>query len=192
MRLLSESGAEHVASLATGADGLLRGLRDGLERMAELLVEALQRHGEALTAAEQNLAAENRRHLSEVEAALGESMVVAADRQEKLIRQSESVLREMQQALVSAATATLDQQSQLVKQGETLLKVVDTTAGVQELEETLNRNLATLGRAHNFEETLMSLSAAIQLLSARVGHIEAPAKKASPKVASKTQPPKAA
>jgi hypothetical protein len=137
--------------------------------MAELLVEALQMHGETLTQAEHELASENRRHLSEVEAAMGEAMVIAADRQEKLVRQSEAVLREMQQALVSAAGATIDHQKELVKQGDVLLKVVESTGHVQRLEETLNRNLSSLGRVHNFEETLINLSAAIQLLSARTG-----------------------
>ncbi|WP_145112781.1 MotA/TolQ/ExbB proton channel family protein [Botrimarina mediterranea] len=166
---LHETSEVQTGRLVTSADGLLGNLRDGLERMAELLVEALQKHGETLTEAENELASENRRHLSEVEAAMGEAMVIAADRQEKLVRQSEAVLREMQQALVSAAGATIDQQKELVKQGEVLLKVVDSTGHVQRLEETLNRNLSSLGRAHNFEETLMNLSAAIQLLSARVG-----------------------
>lgn len=168
--------------IVTGADGLLGNLREGLERMAELLVEALQKHGETLTEAESELASENRRHLGEVEAAMGEAMVVAADRQEKLVRQSESVLREMQQALVSAAGATIDHQNELVKQGEVLLKVVESTGQVQRLEDSLNRNLASLGRGHNFEETLMSLAAAIQLLSARVDRVvesDAPIQKAA-------------
>ncbi|MGL4513104.1 MAG: MotA/TolQ/ExbB proton channel family protein [Lacipirellulaceae bacterium] len=160
---------EHSTRLVTSAEGLVGHLRDGLERMAELLVEALQKHGETLTQAEESLASENRRHLSEVEAALGEAMVVAADRQEKLIRQSEALLQEMQESLVTAAGATVAHQGQLVRQGEVLLKVVESTAQISRLEDTLNRNLASLGRAHNFEETLLSLSAAIQLLSARVG-----------------------
>ncbi len=166
---LREASEVQTGRLVTSADGLLGNLRDGLERMAELLVEALQKHGETLTRAENELATENRRHLSEVEAAMGEAMVVSADRQEKLVRQSESVLREMQQALVSAAGATIDHQKELVRQGDVLLKVVESTGQVQRLEESLNRNLSSLGRAHNFEETLMNLSAAIQLLSARVG-----------------------
>jgi hypothetical protein len=45
------------------------------------------------------------------------------------------------------------------------------------LEEALNHNLASLAGAKNFEETVMSLSAAIHLLTARLS--EAPA---SPKV----------
>jgi biopolymer transport protein ExbB/TolQ len=152
-----------------GTGELIGRLRDGLERMAELLVEALHKHGETLTKSEEELAQENRRHLSEVEAALGEAMVVAADRQEKLVQQSEKLLTGMQNALVDAASATVEQQQQLVRQGDILLKVVDATGQVKQLEESLNQNLSTLGRTHNFEETLLSLSAAIQLLSARMG-----------------------
>jgi hypothetical protein len=188
---LREASEVQTGRLVTSADGLLGNLRDGLERMAELLVEALQKHGETLTQAENELASENRRHLSEVEAAMGEAMVVSADRQEKLVRQSESVLREMQQALVSAAGATIDHQKELVRQGDVLLKVVESTGQVQRLEETLNRNLSSLGRAHNFEETLMNLSAAIQLLSARVGR-EPTATKSISSTSSNVQQHKAA
>lgn len=180
---LRQAGAEQTSRLVTTADGLLGNLRDGLERMAELLVEALQKHGETLTAAENELATENRRHLTEVEAAIGEAMVVAADRQEKLVRQSEAMLREMQQALVASAGATLQQQGELVRQGEVLQRVLEATGQVAKLEETLNRNLSSLGRAHNFEETLMNLSAAIQLLSARVGRENAPGRGALPPAA---------
>ena len=164
--LAIQAQAEQVQQ---GTTELVGKLRDGLERMAELLVEALHRHGETLTSSEEELAKENRRHLSEVEAALGEAMVVSADRQEKLVSQSEKLLSEMQSALVDAASATVNQQQQLVRQGDILLKVVDATGQVKQLEDSLNQNLATLGRTHNFEETLLSLSAAIQLLSARMG-----------------------
>ncbi|WP_425397649.1 MotA/TolQ/ExbB proton channel family protein [Aeoliella sp.] len=156
-------------TIQQGTAELIGRLRDGLERMAELLVEALHKHGETLTRSEEELAQENRRHLSEVEAALGEAMVLSADRQEKLVGQSEKLLKDMQSALVDAAGATVEQQKQLVRQGDILLKVVDATGQVKQLEETLNQNMAALGRTHNFEETLLSLSAAIQLLSARMG-----------------------
>ncbi len=181
---LTTGTAEHVNRLATGtaqhADKLERSalhttarLRDGLERLAELLVEALSRHGEVLTASEQGLAEENRRHLSEVEAALGEAMVVAADRQEQLIRQSENLLREMQGALVEASDATVRQQEQMVRQGDVLLQVVGATGQVKKLEDSLNQNLDALRQAHNFEDVVLSLSAAIQLLNARLGSLPA-------------------
>lgn len=166
---LSTNVQQQSEKLGSGADRLLGNLSGGLERMAELLVEALQRHGETLTEAEEQLASENRRHLGEVEAALGEAMVLSADRQEKLIGRSEKLLQQMQTALLAAAEATIAHQEQLVKQGEVLLKVVDSTGQINKMEQSLSRNLETVGRVHNFEETLMSLAAAIQLLSAKVG-----------------------
>ena len=58
-----------------------------------------------VTTNERELSEQNRQHLSEVETALGASMTNAAERQEKLIRQSENLLKEMQIALVEAAAA---------------------------------------------------------------------------------------
>src|SRR6185312_4981212 len=130
----------------------------------------MERHGEIMSANEKDLAEQNRQHLSEVQAALGTSMAGAAERQENLVRQSEQLLKEMQIALVEAAGATVRQQEQLIRQGDVLLKVVDATGQIKSLEETLVRNLAAVQKAHSFEEMAINLSAAIQLLSARLGH----------------------
>jgi biopolymer transport protein ExbB/TolQ len=170
---LSASAAQHTEKLDRGAQDTVDRLRDGLEKLAELLVEALHQHGEVLTKSEQELAQENRRHLSEVEAALGEAMVVSADRQEKLIKQSENLLKEMQVALVEAAGATVRQQEQLVRQGDILLQVVDATGQIKKLEGALNQNLSTLRQGYHFEELALNLSAAIQLLCARLGRLPA-------------------
>jgi hypothetical protein len=167
---IASSSSEHVDRLDRGAQETVARLRDGLERLGALLVEALERHGEVLTKSEKELSEENRQHLVEVEAALGKSIVVAADRQDQLVRQSEKLLKEMQAALVEAAGATVRQQEQLVRQGDMLLKVVDATGQIKKLEQSLNDNLAAVHKAHNFEEMALSLSAAIQLLSARLGH----------------------
>jgi biopolymer transport protein ExbB/TolQ len=167
---LEASASQHVEKLNRGAEETSARLRHALEKLGELLVEALERHGEVLTKSEQELAEGNRQHHSEVEAALGRSMVTAAERQEQLVQQSEELLREMQVALVEAAGATVRQQEQLIRQGDVLLKVVDATGQIRKLEESLNANLAAVGRAHNFEEMALSLSAAIQLLGARLGH----------------------
>ncbi len=161
---------KQVEFLDRNAQDSVKRLREGLERLGEVLVEALEQHGEVLTKAEKELAAENRQHLSEVESTLGNSMVVAAERQENLIHQSEQLLKEMQIALVEAAGATVNQQEQLVRQSDVLLKVVDSTNQIVRLEESLAQNLSAVERAHNFEEMAINLSAAIQLLSARLGH----------------------
>jgi biopolymer transport protein ExbB/TolQ len=174
-KALSASTAQHADRLDKSAQNTTERLREGLEKLAELLVESLHRHGEVLTISEKELAEENRRHLSEVEAALGEAMVVSADRQEHLIKQSEHLLKEMQIALVEAAGATVRQQEQLVKQSDVLLQVVDATGQIKKLETTLNQNLATLRQGYHFEELALNLSAAIQLLCARLGHLPASA-----------------
>lgn len=170
---LSTSAALHGDKLDRSAQDNVKRLREGLERLADMLVEALHRHGEVLTASEKELAEENRRHLAQVEDALSDSMVVAADRQEQLIGRSESLLKEMQLALVEAAGTTVRQQEQLVKQSDVLLRVVDATGQVRKLEEALNDNLATLQRGYNFEEITESLTAAIGLLNTRLRQLPA-------------------
>ncbi|MEX0611057.1 MAG: MotA/TolQ/ExbB proton channel family protein, partial [Pirellulales bacterium] len=167
---LEASAGHHVEKLHRSAEETVGRLREGLEKLGELLVESLEQHGEVLTKSEHELAEGNRQHLAEVGAALGRSMADSTERQEKLIRQSEELLKEMQVALVEAAGATVSQQEQLVRQGDILLKVVDATGQIKKLEESLNENLAAVGQAHNFEEMALNLSAAIQLLSARLGH----------------------
>ena len=117
-------------------------LSDGTERLIASASDGLAKHCEAVLAGEQALAEENRRHLSEV-----------------------------QLAIVEAAAQGIEQQEQLVRQGDVLLKVVDATGQVRRLEETLNHNLAALAGSHNFEQTVTSLAAAIQLLSMQLDHV---------------------
>ena len=168
---LDSSTVHHAQELNRSSVQTASRLREGMERLAELLIEALERHGEVMTANEKELAEQNRQHLSEVEIALGDSMASAAERQEKLIRQSENLLKEMQIALVEAAGATVRQQEQLIRQSDVLLKVVDATGQIATLEESLDRNLTAVQKSHNFEEMAINLSAAIQLLGARLGNL---------------------
>lgn len=172
-RRLNEGTSIYAEKLSRSSSESVGHLREGLEKLAELLVESLHRHGEVLTASEKELAQENRQHLSEVEAALGEAMVVAAERQEQLIHESENLLKEMQVALVNAAEATVRQQEQLVKQGEVMLQVVGATGQVKQLEDALNSNLSTLIRTQHFDEVALNLTAAIQLLCGRLGYAPA-------------------
>lgn len=171
---------EHAEALNAGIGKFTVDLENVLIRHAQILSEnidvhtggladALEHHTAVMTQTETNLAAENRRHLSEVEAALGEAMVISSNRQEKLIKQSEDLLRDMRDSLVEAAGTTVAQQQQLVRQSEVLLKVVEATGQIRSLEEALNSNLATLAASHRFEETVVGLSAALQLLSANLG-----------------------
>jgi len=143
-------------------------LSDNIDQHTAALAEALEHHTAVMTQTESSLAAENKRHLADMEAALGEALLLNASRQEKLIQQSEDLLKEMQVALVEAAGMTVAQQEQLIKQSDVLLRVVDATGQVRKLEEALNGNLLALSTSHNFEQTVTSLAAAVQLLSVRL------------------------
>lgn len=169
-RRLNEGTHIYADKLSRSSQETVGHLREGLEKLAELLVDSLHRHGEVLTRSENELAQENRRHLSEVEAALGEAMVVAAERQETLINKSENLLKEMQIALVEAAEATVRQQEQLVRQGDVMLQVVGAAGQVQQLETALNKNLDALVKTQHFDDMALNLTAAIQLLCARTGY----------------------
>ena len=52
-----------------------------------------------------------------------------------------------------------------------LARAVEASDQVARLEETLNRNLQALAGSKNFEETVMSLAAAIHLLNTRLGEV---------------------
>jgi biopolymer transport protein ExbB/TolQ len=113
--------------------------------MADALEANVRQHAAALGEAEQAIAAENRRHWEG-----------------------------MQQALVANAEAATRGQQELAKQGELLAQIVGATDQVAGLEQELNRNLTALAGAKHFEETVISLSAAIGLLSARLGTPDVP------------------
>ena len=60
------------------------------------------------------------------------------------------------------------QQGELVRQGELMTQVLQATGDVMKLERALNDNLRALAGSKNFEDTVMSLSAAIHLLNTRL------------------------
>ena len=76
---------------------------------------------------------------------------------------------------LSTAVAGLGRHQQTInEQTELLSRVVDATRDVTSLERALESNLTSLGAAGRFEETLATLSAAVQLLAARTGDIAEP------------------
>lgn len=63
------------------------------------------------------------------------------------------------------------QQQELVKQGDVMTQAIRASGEVVALEKALNQNLAALAGSKNFEDTVMSLSAAIHLLNTRLGKL---------------------
>jgi biopolymer transport protein ExbB/TolQ len=109
------------------------------ESLGAALQNGMAAHAAALTKAEQTAAQQARLHWNE-----------------------------MHQTVQKSTEVLARQQVELAKQGTLLLKTLEATDHVRELEGALNRNLDTLSNEHNFEETVLSLSAAIQLLTAQL------------------------
>ena len=66
------------------------------------------------------------------------------------------------------------QQQEMGRQGELMTQAIRATGDVMQLERALNNNLSALAGAKNFEETVMSLAAAIHLLNSRLGRADTP------------------
>lgn len=111
------------------------------------LADGLKGHAREMASIEQAAAQENRRHWDRV-----------------------------QQSIAQQAEGLASLQAGLARQVETITRAVEATGQIARLEEALNRNLAALAGSRNFEQTVMSLAAAIHLLNARLapGPADAP------------------
>jgi DNA repair exonuclease SbcCD ATPase subunit len=105
-------------------------------------------------------------------AALGQSLQQHAVQLAKLEQTSSENLaqrwEQWQTALSQNARLLHAQQQELVKQGELMTQAIRAVGDVVQLERALNDNLSALAGSKNFEDTVMSLSAAIHLLSTRL------------------------
>ncbi len=164
-----------------------------VRRMAETVVDATRRLVEqqaelwkhTITAAREEWHTSSTAARQQLEAALGTALrdalaeharAVAAGSHE-LAHRNHQHLAAVQQVLAEHARIMHAQQAEMARQGQTLLQVVEATGQVVRLEEALQRNLAALAAAQNFEGTLQSLAAVIHLLNARLtqSHAAVPA-----------------
>ena len=89
------------------------------------------------------------------------------------IEQNQQQWGQVQQTHAEQTAAMGSLQEAMSRQAEVLGRAVEATGKVAGLEETLNRNLATLAGAQHFEQTVTSLAAAIHLLNGRLAEIPA-------------------
>ena len=78
-----------------------------------------------------------------------------------------------QTALSDNARMLHAHQQELIRQGEVMTQAIRATGDVVQLETALNSNLQALAGSRNFEETVLSLAAAINLLNNRLGKTDA-------------------
>ncbi len=86
----------------------------------------------------------------------------------QILAEHRKKLEELQKQFQERVEVMVQLQQSVEERTELLLKAVETTQVLRTLQESLNRNLATLAASQQFQELLMSLTAAIHLLTARV------------------------
>jgi biopolymer transport protein ExbB/TolQ len=143
------------ASMETAAARWAHMAKSGGEQLqtwlAGALSDSVKTHAQYLSAAEKASTEENRRHW------------------EKILQT---------QAHSTQNLGTL--QTAVTRQVEVIEQTVAAVGEVAKLEDALNRNLSALAGAKHFEQTVMSLAAAINLLNARLAEMPIPAIKLDP------------
>jgi biopolymer transport protein ExbB/TolQ len=165
------SGDPHVASIERMSRAVVKASEQLVERQSQLwqhtIEAAHERWGRLVDDAGGTL------HAS-LAAALGDSIRQHAEQlsaAHKLIaRDAAQSTLQLHDALAENARLMQAQQTELLRQGEVMARAVEATGDVIKLETALNDNLRALAGARNFEDTVMSLAAAIHLLSTRLGH----------------------
>ena len=94
-----------------------------------------------------------------------------AETEEAAAERNRQYAERVQNGLAENGKLVQQQQTELITHGRVLLRVVEATGQVISLQQTLNDNLKALAGAKNFEDTVMSLSAAIHLLNTRLGQL---------------------
>jgi biopolymer transport protein ExbB/TolQ len=165
------------ASLRRMSQLIMQSCDDLVQRQAELwqtTVEASNQRWQSLT---EDAGLQLQTSLA---GALEQSMTKHANVLAETELQTAAAWREEAQAwrlaLQEQAQLAAEHQREMTRQGETLTRTVQAVGEVTKLETALNRNLETLASANQFGETAMSLAAAVQLLSARVGSGEGAAR----------------
>jgi len=152
------------------AETMIRATEQSIERHAELWQSALDESNRRWS----EVIDSGRRQL---ETALSEAVARGVEdhaqrllaAEIELVEQRRQHLDDLVGALVETGKAAREQQSELSYQSALLAQVLTATDHIANLETRLNDNLSALARAQHFEETLLTLSGALNLLNVRLG-----------------------
>jgi biopolymer transport protein ExbB/TolQ len=156
---------------------LMQRLSHGVVKATEQLVErqaALWQ--QSIAAAHEQWQHTSKQSSDQIQTALAAALTQALGQFAAQIARSEqqsaeqlAVRWEQWQTVLSQNARLLQaQQQEMVKQGELMTQAIRVAGDVVQLERALNDNLAALAGAKNFEDTVMSLAAAIHLLTTRL------------------------
>jgi hypothetical protein len=159
----------HVASVERMARTVLESSEKLVEKQSRLWQETIDAAHDQWS---QLVGASTEQVQGALSNALGDSLRQHAERlaenERALAEVSRKRWEQWQMTLTENARLLRDQQSEMHRQSEILSDVVRATGDIVKLEKALNDNLDHLSGAKNFEDTVMSLAAAIHLLNTRL------------------------
>jgi biopolymer transport protein ExbB/TolQ len=170
------AGRFQSVAAADGTALALSRLSEAVSRSSEKLLEAQEHSWRALEeAASGSLSRAVAASGQELRTALSDSLGSSLSQwSESLVRAQAHVTSQREdrwaraaEALTTAMAGFERHQQALADQTELLERVVDATRDVTDLERSLENNLSALTATGRFDETLATLSAAVQLLAAR-------------------------
>ena len=168
--------AEYLITVPIGGDGQVAAIR----RLGEVMVASIEQLIERQTQlwqASMEAAAAQWAEMGNLAAAnltrgLNESLKHHAERlvanEATVAEQGRRQWEKMAQVQLQHVQGLAEVQNSLVQQAETMGRVLQATGGIEQLQDVLNRNLAALAGAKNFEQTVLGLAAAIHLLNGRM------------------------
>jgi hypothetical protein len=171
--------------LDDGPDGQLLAVRRMMEAMVQSTEQLVQHQTQlwwstvesAKQRWDQLIAATGKQLETSLTAALEESLRAHAQelgaQEDALAEKNCRNWERLQQFLLQNTETFGSLQKSVVQKAEQIARAVEASGQIARLEETLNRNLAALAGSKNFEQTVMSLAAAIHLLNSRLADVPA-------------------
>jgi biopolymer transport protein ExbB/TolQ len=168
--LVGSANDPHLASIQRMGREVVKSTETLVERQTQLWQSAMQKTQEKSSQQSREAVGQVQSALTD---ALGRSLQQFAERiaqtEEAAADRARERWEQWQTTLSDNARMLHAQQVEMVKLSEMMARVVEATGEVRKLESSLNSNLQSLAGAKNFEDTVMSLSAAIHLLNTRLG-----------------------
>ena len=184
-RRVEEELVGRFERLPNGPDGQLAAVRRMVETLIDSTEQIVRRQAQlwqaSLDAAQTRWATMAEAAGEQLQTALAGALeetlrvhareVVAA--QERANDTNRQDWQRLQHALIQNSETVADLQRAVVQKAEMLGRAVAATDQVVTLQHALNTNLGALAGAKNFEQTVISLAAAIHLLTGRLGELPA-------------------
>lgn len=171
------------ARVASGADGQLA----AIGRMTEAMIESSERlvdrqcelWSSTIQAAQHRWSKMTDAAGGELQTSLSRALAASLKDHAERLTANELLLaekgreswQETQRSLIDNTETIAGLRDAVLQEARLLGRAVEATGQVARLEETLNQNLAALAGSKNFEQTVMSLAAAIHLLNSRLGEM---------------------